>query len=69
MTFEQGRLEAVYRLQHRHDDGEWVEMRPHHDPAEHDPERSWARGTIFRCTTCAESASVVPGPEADTTIG
>ncbi|HEV8516581.1 MAG TPA: hypothetical protein VGQ47_02950 [Candidatus Limnocylindrales bacterium] len=65
MTFNLGRLEAVYRLQHRHDDGEWREMRPHHSPADHDPERSWERGVVFQCTTCEETATIIPGELED----
>jgi len=48
--------ELTLRLQHRHQDGTWgsLEPRSHHDPADHDPEREWASGTIFVCTTCDE---------------
>ena len=53
---------TTYRINHRHGDGTWAEMtevRAHHDPAEHDPERGWGRGRIFRCQGCDESVSVV----------
>jgi hypothetical protein len=59
-------LEVAYRIDHRHKDGSWGEMvedASHHGPAEHDPERGWARGRIFRCTSCDESVTVVPGEE------
>jgi hypothetical protein len=56
------------QLQHRHDDGSWGSFEPdrtHHDPADHDPERDWANGTIYRCTTCDEEilVSTVDDPE------
>ena len=53
---------TTYRVSHRHADGSWGEMtevRPHHDPADHDPERDWGRGRIFHCQGCDESVSVV----------
>ena len=49
------------RLEHRHNDGSWslLEPRPiHHDAAEHDPERDWAQGRIYACTTCDEQVRV-----------
>jgi hypothetical protein len=42
--------------------GERVPMteRSHHDPADHDPERTWRDGArIFRCTTCDEEVVVL----------
>jgi hypothetical protein len=54
------------QFQHRHDDGSWAEMeRVPHDQAEHDPERSWAKGQIFRCTKCAEQIRVESGVEEE----
>ena len=53
--------ELSLRLHHRHDDGTWGEFEPrpsHHDPADHDPERGWAEGVIYKCTTCDEEVSV-----------
>ena len=54
------------QLQHRHDDGSWVRMErvPEGEP-EHDPERSWLTGRIFRCTTCDEQIRVDPGEPED----
>jgi hypothetical protein len=64
--------EAQYRLEHHHSDGSWAPMEPqraHHDAAEHDPERRWSVGRIFRCTRCDEAVTVVPDdqglPEPD----
>ena len=59
-----GRLrEAEYQLTHRHSDGSWAEMAEeplHHGAVEHDPERGWSLGRLFRCRTCEESVLVVP---------
>ena len=56
--------EYTVRLQHRHEDGslgtfEAVE-RSHHSPSDHDPERDWGNGTIYRCGTCDEEIVVTP---------
>jgi hypothetical protein len=40
------------------------EHRPHHDASEHDPERKWGARRIFRCKTCEESVTLIPGEEA-----
>jgi hypothetical protein len=56
--------EMQLRIEHRHDDGSWAEMledESPHDPAAHDPERSWGRRRLFRCTRCDET--VLVGPE------
>ena len=48
-----------FRPEHRHDDGNSWPMRPaHHDAADEDRERSWLKGTIFRCVKCDESIIV-----------
>jgi hypothetical protein len=65
---DQQRFLAQYRLEHAHGDGTWapmVEERSHHDAADHDVERGWARRRIFRCTSCGEAATLVPGDEGD----
>jgi hypothetical protein len=55
------------KLMHVHD-GERYPMteRQDHDPADHDPERGWARGArIFSCSHCDEEILVEPpGHEA-----
>jgi len=59
--------EVSLRLQHRHDDGSWGSFEPappHHSPTDHDPERDWASGTIYRCTTCDEEVLVSPLEDA-----
>jgi hypothetical protein len=65
--FDSSRIvEIEYRISHRHKDGSYAEMeevRQHHSPAEHDPERSWGMRRIFRCKTCEEYATIVPGRE------
>jgi hypothetical protein len=49
------------RLEHQHSDGTWGALkRVHHDPADHDPERDWARGEVYECTTCDELVRVSP---------
>jgi hypothetical protein len=55
--------EAEYRLSHRHGDGSWAEFAEaplHHGAVEHDPERGWGLGRLFRCTSCDEAVVVVP---------
>ena len=49
------------RFQHRHDDGTLGAFEPessHHSPTDHDPERDWASGTIYKCITCDEEIIV-----------
>ena len=58
-------VESMYRIEHRHRDGAWgemreVESRPHHTAPDHDPERSWGIRRIFRCTSCDESVAIGP---------
>jgi hypothetical protein len=63
---DQQRFDEQYRLEHRHTDGSWASMeeqRSHHDAADHDMERGWTRRRIFKCATCEETATVVPGDE------
>jgi hypothetical protein len=58
--------EAQYRIEHRHGDGSYAPMteeHSHHDPADHDPERSWGVRRLFRCTKCDEG--VLIGPEEE----
>ena len=53
-------------IEHRHSDGSWAELEPetpHHDAAEHDAERQWLKGRIFRCTRCEEEVRVTVEPE------
>jgi hypothetical protein len=64
---DQARFDLAYKIEHRHKDGSWGEMiedRAHHDPADHDPERGWGIRRIFRCTSCDESATLIPGEES-----
>ena len=54
-------VESAFRYQHRHDNGEWVDLeeRPsHHDPSDHDPERGWG-GKILACPRCDDLFRVV----------
>ena len=56
------------RFQHRHTDGTLGSFEPepsHHSPTDHDPERDWASGTIYKCTTCDEEI-IVEYEEPDT---
>jgi len=54
-----------YELQHRHSDGSSHPMeRAHHDPADHDPEKSWVRGRQeFQCADCDETVWLIPKEE------
>ena len=57
-TFDQ----VQFLMEHRHGD-RWVPMTPErHGPAEHDPERDWARGRVYRCELCDEWIRVSPEP-------
>jgi hypothetical protein len=59
--FQLSGADFALRLEHRHEDGSWaqLEARPsHHDPAEHDPERGWANGRIYVCSSCNEEIRV-----------
>ena len=56
-----GRIaEAMLQIEHRHSDGSWGKFeRTHHDAADHDAERDWAKGKIvYSCTTCDEVVRV-----------
>jgi len=59
--------ELALRISHHHADGTLgrFEPRSHHDPADHDPERDWASGTIYVCTTCDEEVLVDPIADPD----
>jgi hypothetical protein len=53
--------EAQMRVRHQHKDGAWAEMgreESHHGPADHDAERDWNRGFVYRCHTCPETVIV-----------
>jgi hypothetical protein len=59
-VFQQAQFELA-RFQHNHGGGQWHDMNevtPGHDAAEADPERQWARGRIFRCSTCEDEIRV-----------
>jgi hypothetical protein len=68
--FQLSGFDHAIRLEHRHEDGSWAQLVPrpsHHDPADHDPERDWAKGQIYACSTCDEEIRVSdpatdPGP-------
>jgi len=56
------RIAQGLHLEHRHSDGSWSPMEPEpHGEPEHDAERSWLRGQIFRCPTCDEVVAVTEG--------
>jgi hypothetical protein len=60
--------ELNLRFEHRHSDGTMGTFEPrssHHSPSDHDPERDWATGTIYKCTSCDEEI-VVAYEEPDT---
>ena len=59
--------ELEFQISHRHADGGWGRMEEEessrHDAAQHDPERRWGIRRIFKCTTCDETVTLVPGEE------
>lgn len=64
--FQFSQLELA-RLQHGHGDDKWhdmTEVTPAHDAAQVDPERSWASGRVFRCSTCEDEIRIVGQDEA-----
>lgn len=69
MSMDQMRfIELQYRIEHRHKDGTWAEMEEvptHHDATNHDPERSWGIKRLFRCKSCPEEVTIIPGGEGD----
>jgi hypothetical protein len=53
--------ELELEVSHRHGD-HWAPMQREHNPANHDAERGWALGRIFRCAQCEDEIRVeVPG--------
>lgn len=53
------RIVQDLRLEHQHTDGTWTPMEPvHHGEPEHDAERGWLRGLVFRCGSCNEIVKV-----------
>jgi hypothetical protein len=63
---DQQRFGEQYRLEHLHQDGSWAQMteeRSHHDAADHDIERAWARRRVYKCSACDETATITPGDE------
>jgi hypothetical protein len=63
--FQTNSASLSLHLEHRHNDGSWspLEARPsRHDAAEFDPERAWATGRVFACTTCDEQVRVTDLP-------
>ena len=53
-------------IEHRHSDGSWAELEPEgppHDAAEHDAERQWLKGRIYRCSRCSEEIRVTVEPD------
>jgi hypothetical protein len=58
-------MELDLRMQHQHADGSWGTLvsREPHSPSELDPERGWADGRLYACTTCDELVRVKPGDE------
>jgi hypothetical protein len=56
------------RIEHNHGAGQWdamEEVSAPHDSAEHDPERAWQKGRVFRCTTCEDEIRVVLDDERE----
>lgn len=63
--FQIGEIERAL-LEHHHGGDEWHRMEEvtPHDAAQHDPERSWGRGRIFRCTTCEDEIRISAGDDS-----
>jgi len=67
-----GRSDYFFQVQHRHNDGSWGELAPrpeHHDAADVDPEKAWAGGRIYVCTTCDEEVRIIDSRPAPGTPG
>ena len=48
-------------VRHRHAN-HWAPMEREHNPADHDAERDWASGRIYRCGECDDAVRVeIPG--------
>ena len=65
MGIDRLHMELDLRLQHQHADGSWGSLEPiePHDSAALDPERTWANGRIYACTSCDEKVVVAPVAE------
>jgi hypothetical protein len=51
----------MLHLEHRHRDGSWGHFEPRsEDHSPPDPERDWANGQIYSCTSCDELLRVTP---------
>ncbi len=58
------------RFEHSHGGDSWhamEEVSAGHDTAEHDPERQWSKGRVFKCSTCEDSIRVVLPEEGEAT--
>ena len=63
--FQPQLFDDVLLVEHIHADGTSSPMvgEPElEDSAEHDPERSWAIGRVYRCAVCDERVRVAPTP-------
>ena len=64
MAIDQNRL-AQLVLEHRHDDGSWARLKEReHTATDHDPERGWRLGRLFRCDGCQEEVRIL-GPDGE----
>jgi hypothetical protein len=54
--------ELELEVRHRHGGGHWAPMEREHNPADHDAEREWSSGRIYRCGECDDAVRIqVPG--------
>jgi len=54
-------VDSSFVIEHRHSDGSWSALEPspqRHDPAQHDPERGWEHGRVFKCAACEEEVRI-----------
>jgi hypothetical protein len=61
--------ELQLHIQHQHADGSWENLEPRpNSPADSDPEREWANGTLFACTKCDELVRVAYSEVEETAL-
>jgi hypothetical protein len=63
-----GSSEYTFRLEHKHPDGSFGELRPRTEPldaAGRDPDRQWSEGKLYTCKTCEAEVRIVEARVVD----
>jgi hypothetical protein len=66
--FQYGQVSnALFRIEHRHNDGTWSTLEPADPHEPEDPERGWAKGHIYVCRKCNEVVRIADDAGEDAT--